>query len=93
MRLETASHDQGWTTDPSPKKWSWFEIALLDSQGRVKGGLRSLTDDVSAVQNYDLAMNDPDHKALVFNQPDPPVRGQSLASGFSPSPFPADLTM
>jgi hypothetical protein len=69
MRLDTISHDQGWTTDRNTKTWSWFEIALVDSQGRVKGGLRRLTDDVSAVQNYDLVMDDPDHKPLVLNLP------------------------
>ena len=75
MRLDTISHDQGWTTDRNTKRWSWFEIALVDSKGRVKGGLRRLTDDVSAVQNYDLLMDDPDHKPLVFN---PPSRGQII---------------
>ena len=72
MRLDTISHDQGWTTDRNTKRWSWFEVALVDSQGLVKGGLRRLTDDVSAVQNYDLVMDDPDHKPLVLN---PPPRG------------------
>jgi hypothetical protein len=76
IRLETASHDQGWTSDANPKEWSWFEIALLDSRGKVKGGLQRLTDDVSTVQNYDLAKADPDHAWMVFNTPDPPSRGQ-----------------
>jgi hypothetical protein len=75
MRLDTVSHDQGWTTDANPKEWSWFEIALLDSQGNVKGGLRRLTDDVAAVQTYDLAKADPDHEWMVFRQADPPSRG------------------
>ena len=75
MRLETFSHDQGWTTDHNPKEWSWFEIALLDSRGNVKDGLRRLTNDVAAVQNYDLALQDFDHRAFVFNVPNPPSRG------------------
>lgn len=83
MRLETFSHDQGWTTDQNPKEWSWFEIALLDSHGDVKGGLRRLTNDVAAVQNYDLALQDLDHKALVFSVPNPPSRGKLPANVFN----------
>jgi len=82
MRLETFSHDQGWTTDQNPKEWSWFEVALLDSHGNVKGGLRRLTDDVAAVQNYDLAMQDLDHMALVFSVPNPPSRDKDRSVVF-----------
>ena len=83
IRLETFSHDQGWTTDWNPKEWSWFEIALLDSYGNVKGGLRRLTNDVAAVQNYDLALQDLDHMALVFKVRNPPSRGQLPANIFN----------
>ena len=70
MRLETVSHDQGWNTDLDTQSWSWFEIALVDSQGRVKGGLRRLTDSLSAVQNRELATDN--------NQPNPILHGQSF---------------
>jgi len=36
MRLKTLSRDQGWCSDESAGSWSWFEIAILDSENIVK---------------------------------------------------------
>lgn len=53
----------------------WSHVPLFILLYYIKGGLQHLTNDVAAIQNYDLVLQDPDHMALVFSMLNPPSCG------------------